>query len=52
MTHNGLFRHKRTHFDSSSASEVFQNAIQQVLSGFKGCRNISDDRTIYGVPFM
>ena len=35
-------------FDTSSAGEVFQNTIQQVLSGIKGCRNISDDIIIYG----
>ena len=35
-------------FGTSSASEVFQSPIQQVLSGIKGCKNISDDIIIYG----
>ena len=35
-------------FGTSSASEVFQSTIQQVLSGIKGCKNISDDINIYG----
>ena len=47
-THQGLFRYKRLNFGTSNASEVFQSTIQQVLSGIKGCKNISDDIIIYG----
>ena len=47
-THQRLFRYKRLNFGTSSASEVFQNTMQQVLSGIKGCKNISDDIIIYG----
>ena len=46
-THQGLFCYKRLNFGTSSASEVFQSTMQQVLSGVKGCKNISDDIIIY-----
>ena len=42
-THQGLFHYKHLNFRTSSASEVFQSTIQQVLSGIKGCKNISDE---------
>jgi hypothetical protein len=47
-THIGLFRYKRLNFGISSASEVFQNAIRQVLAGIPGQFNISDDIFVYG----
>lgn len=47
-THQGLFRYKRLNFGISSASEVFQNTIAQVLAGIPGALNISDDIIIHG----
>ena len=48
-THTGLWRYKRLNFGISSAAEVFQNAIREVLSGLQGAVNISDDILVYGV---
>jgi hypothetical protein len=47
-THRGLRSYTRLNFGTSSAAEVFQNAIQQVLSGIEGARNVSDDIIIFG----
>ena len=47
-THRGLRRYTRLNFGTSSAAEVFQDAIQQVLSGIEGARNVSDDIIIFG----
>ncbi|XP_014665850.1 PREDICTED: uncharacterized protein K02A2.6-like [Priapulus caudatus] len=47
-THVGLFRYKRLMFGINAASEVFQNALSGVLSGLKGCKNMSDDIIVYG----
>ena len=47
-THLGLHRYKRLIFGISCASEVFQHAIEQVLMGIPGVKNISDDIIIYG----
>ncbi len=47
-THKGLFRYKRLNFGISSASEIFQKTIAQVLSGIPGALNISDDIIIHG----
>jgi hypothetical protein len=46
-THIGLFRYKRLNFGISSASEIFQNAIAQAISGIQGAKNISDDILIH-----
>jgi len=42
-THVGLRRYKRLMFGINAASEIFQNAIEQILTGLPGCRNIFDD---------
>ena len=47
-THLGLHRYKRLIFGISCASEIFQHAIEQVLMGIPGVKNISDDIIIYG----
>lgn len=47
-THVGLRRYTRLNFGISSAAEVFQNTIQQVLHGIPNVRNISDDIIVYG----
>ena len=47
-THKGLYRYKRLNFGTNSASEIFQNALHNVLNGIEGCRNISDDIIIFG----
>ena len=48
VTHRGLYRYKRLVFGISSASEIYQHLIQQVLQGCEGVQNISDDIVIYG----
>ena len=47
-THSGLFQYKRLNFGISSASEVFQNVVEQVIQGINGAFNISDDIIVYG----
>ena len=47
-THNGLWRYKRLDFGISSASEVFQNVIANVIDGIDGALNMSDDIFIFG----
>lgn len=47
-THVGLRRYTRLIFGISSAAEVFQNTIQQVLQGIPGVRNFSDDILVFG----
>jgi hypothetical protein len=47
-THEGLYRYKRLHFGISTASEVFQNVLQQSLQGLHGVRNIADDLIVWG----
>ncbi len=46
-THVGLKRYKRLSFGISSASEVFQNTIRQVIEGIPGVLNVSDDILIH-----
>ena len=48
ITHVGLFRYKRLMFGISSAPEVCQHVIQQVISGCRGAYNISDDIVVHG----
>ncbi|XP_038063208.1 uncharacterized protein K02A2.6-like [Patiria miniata] len=47
-THVGLFRYKRLMFGINAASEIFQSAVAQLLTGLSGCRNVSDDILVYG----
>ena len=47
-THLGLYRYKRLFFGVNSASEIFQEAIRQALSGINGVVNVSDDILCYG----
>ena len=47
-THAGLFRYKRLMFGISSAPELYQHIIQQVLQGCEGAHNIADDIVIHG----
>ncbi|XP_031574960.1 uncharacterized protein K02A2.6-like [Actinia tenebrosa] len=42
-THKGLFQYKRLMFGISSAPEMYQHIIQQVLAGCDGASNIADD---------
>ena len=48
VTRRGLFCFKRLPFGVNSASEVFQNAIQNALRGLPGTRNIADDIILGG----
>eukprot|EP00057_Strongylocentrotus_purpuratus_P005494 XP_003731095.1 PREDICTED: uncharacterized protein K02A2.6-like [Strongylocentrotus purpuratus] len=47
-THRGLYRYKRLNFGISSASEIFQEAIRDVIRDIKGAKNISDDIICFG----
>ena len=47
-THDGLYRYKRLNFGISSASEIFQEHIRNVISHIKSTKNISDDIIVYG----
>ena len=47
-THVGLRRYKRLIFGLSSSAEIFQNTLQNALSGLKGVKNISDDIIVFG----
>ncbi|XP_068738119.1 uncharacterized protein [Montipora capricornis] len=40
-THVGLRRYKRLMFGINAASEIFQNAIEEILTGLPGCKKIS-----------
>ena len=46
-THVGLRRYKRLMFGINAASEIFQNAIEEILTGLPGCKNISDDIIVF-----
>ena len=47
-THDGLYRYKRLMFGISATPEIYQHAIQQVLHGLPGVKNISDDIIVFG----
>ena len=47
-THEGLRRYTRLNFGTTSASEIFQNAIYEQIRDIKGSLNISDDIIIFG----
>ena len=47
-THKGLYRYKRLSFGISSAPEVYQHIIQQILQECPGTANIADDILVYG----
>ena len=47
-THVGLRRYKRLMFGINAASEIFQNAIAELLDGLPGCKNISVDIIVDG----
>ena len=47
MCHKGLYRYKRLNYGISSASELFQRILQQILQDIPNCKNIVDDIIIY-----
>ena len=47
-TRVGNRRYKRVFFGINCASELFQNAIAQVIDGIPGARNISDETIVFG----
>ena len=47
-THVGLRRYKRLNFGVTSAAEVFQNHISEILSDITGALNTSDDILVHG----
>ena len=46
-THMGMYRYKRLMFDVTSAPEIYQFTIQNVLSDCEGARNMTDDIIIH-----
>ena len=46
-THVGLRRYKRLSFGINCASEIFQNALHEVIADLPGAINISDDILVY-----
>lgn len=47
-THCGLYQYKRLIFGLSSAAEIFQHTIQELLSDISGSKNVSDDIFCFG----
>ena len=47
-THKGLFRYKRLFFGISSASEIFNEHIRNVIQDIPHAKNVSDDIFVYG----
>ena len=47
-THVGLKRYKRLMFGINAASKIFQDAIEEIVTGLRGCKNISDDIIVFG----
>ena len=47
-THKGLRRYARLNFGTSSASEIFQNIINELIRDIPGALNISDDVVVFG----
>ena len=48
VAHKGLYRYKRLLFGISSAPEIYQHVIQQVLTGCEGAAYIADDIVVHG----
>ena len=48
ITHKGFYMYKRLMFGISSAPELYQHTIEQVLAGCEGAYNIDDNIIIYG----
>lgn len=49
ITHKGIFRYKRLMFGISCAPEMFQKAIEQILSKFKNAVNYIDDILLFAL---
>ncbi|CAB4034315.1 Hypothetical predicted protein [Paramuricea clavata] len=47
-THIGLYRYKRLNLGICSASEIFQEAIHNVIRDIPGAKNIADNIIIFG----
>ncbi|XP_078515295.1 TRPM8 channel-associated factor 2-like [Lissotriton helveticus] len=47
-THLGLFRYKRLSFGISSAAEIFQETIRQIIRPITNSLNYSDDILVFG----
>lgn len=48
LTHDGLFRYKRLGFGLSSAAEIFQHVIRQIIQPVTHAFNYSDDILVFG----
>ena len=42
-THMGTYQYKRLNFGINASAELFQKAVEQVISGIEGVINVSDD---------
>lgn len=47
-THLGIFQYKRLFFGVSSAPELYQKIVRDVLDGCEGVANIADDIIVHG----
>jgi len=47
VTHKGLFRYKRLMFGITSAPELCQHILQQIVADCEGARNIADDLIVW-----
>ncbi|KAK3740907.1 hypothetical protein QZH41_000160 [Actinostola sp. cb2023] len=48
VTHRGLYQYKRLMFGVTSAPEIYQKVISDVLQGCEGAANMADDIIVYG----
>ncbi|XP_047494982.1 uncharacterized protein LOC125043072 [Penaeus chinensis] len=46
-TNKSIYRYKRLMFGINSASEIFQNAVDEMLTGLPGVKNISGDIIVF-----
>ncbi len=46
--HSGLYRHKRVMMGISSAPELYQHVIRQVIADCEGAENVADDIIVHG----
>ena len=47
-TNKALYHYKRLMFGLNAASEIFHNAVAEMLCGLEGAKNISDDIIVFG----
>lgn len=50
-THKGIFKVNRLPYGTKPACQIFQNILEKVLLGCKGCINFLDDILVTGKNF-